>query len=301
VAADAAAGDTAVARGGSGVLPPHDRSTLQRAGGGARAAAAARWPGARSRRSRPRIPPAIQSILLCVALIALLQLASGPVLDPLWFPKPLDVASALADMLRSGDIWQDVRVTIIEVGIGFTLGVIIGSLLAAAFSLSDTATRVLMPYLLALYTLPKVALIPWLVLTIGIGMQLKIVMVVLNVVFLIFLNVLAGLTLSSKRLAMSLEVMGATRVERFMKVGVPSALPWLLTGMRISARYALGGAIVAELLSSNVGLGYRAARATSELHIPELFAVATLLTLISIALILVLQAVERRFVGWKLG
>src|ERR1043166_5479369 len=245
------------------------------------------------------IPPWVLTIVIVALVLLLFQLAVGPVLDPLWFAKPTDVGTVLATWFADGFIYPHLAVTFSEIIIGFALGVGVAIPLVIAFSSNALFARVATPFVIAAYSLPKVALIPLFILTLGVGLEAKIAQVMLNVVFIVFLNLYTGLTSLKPQLRDSLAVMGATPWEIMLKVRLPSALAWLLLGMRISARYALAGAVIVELLSSNRGLGFLIAKSTAQLEPAQLFATLVVLAILGFSMTSALQLLENRLLSWR--
>jgi len=137
------------------------------------------------------------------------------------------------------------------------------------------------------------------ILTLGVGLESKIAQVTANVIFIVFLNLYTGLTSLNPRLRDVLAVMGASPREILFRVKLPAALAWLLAGMRISARYALAGAVIVELLTSNRGLGFLIAKATAQLEAAQVFAAIVVLAVLGLTLTLILQALENALMSWR--
>lgn len=251
-----------------------------------------------------RAPRTLQPWVLSVSVVLLtalfFQLAVGRVLDPLWFARPTDVLALLAQWLTGGFIYPHIATTLTEIAIGFGLGVGVAIVLAVVLSSSALLARITMPLVVAANSLPKVALIPFFIFTLGVGIESKVVQVALNVIFIVFLNLYAGLTTINPRLRESLALMGASPFEILVKVKLPASLAWLLSGMRISARYALAGAVAVELLSSNRGLGFLIAKATAQLEPAQLFATLVVLAVMGFAITYALQVLENRVLAWRI-
>jgi NitT/TauT family transport system permease protein len=246
-----------------------------------------------------KLPPWTLSLGAVAAVTLFFQLAVGRVLDSLWFARPSDVIVLLGEWFASGSVYPHIVTTLTEIAIGFALGVGAAIVLAVALSSNALLARVAMPLVIAAYSLPKVALIPFFIFTLGVGIESKVAQVALNVVFIVFLNLYTGLTTINPRLRESLALMGASPFEILLKVKLPSALAWLLSGMRISARYALAGAVAVELLSSNRGLGFLIAKATAQLEPAPLFATLVILAVLGFALTYALQVLENRVLAWR--
>ena len=248
-----------------------------------------------------RISPSwLYTLGILAVLCAVLQYFVGRGLNPLWVPKPTQVAAALGEWFASGSIWPDIQTTLTEVFYGFSLGVAGALIVVALLSFSEFATEVFMPFIMAAYSLPKVSLVPIFVLLLGIGIGSKVVQVMLNVFFIVLLTMLAGMKSINPALTRSTQIVGASRLEILLKVKAPAALAWLFSGMRLSARYAIGGAVIVEVLSSNRGLGFRADQATAQLDPAGVFGAVVILIVIGAAMTWILQMIENRFLAWRI-
>jgi NitT/TauT family transport system permease protein len=245
-------------------------------------------------------PSWLYTLGILAILCAALQYFVGRGLNPLWFPSPTQVAVDLRQWFADGSIWPDIQTTLIEVLYGFGIGVAAALVVVALLSFSELATEVLMPFIMAAYSLPKVALVPIFVLLLGIGIQSKIVQVTLNVFFIVLLTMLSGMKSINAALTRSIQIVGASQLEILLKVKAPAALAWLFSGMRLSARYAIGGAVIVEVLSSNRGLGFRADQATTQLDPAGVFGTIVILIVIGALMTWILQMIENRFLAWRI-
>jgi len=248
-----------------------------------------------------RISPSwFYTLGILAVLCAALQSFVGRGLNPLWFPTPGQVVTVLGEWFSDGSIWPDVQTTLTEVFYGFGIGVAGALIVVALLSFSEFATEVLMPFIMAAYSLPKVSLVPIFVLLLGIGIGSKVVQVMLNVFFIVLLTMLAGMKSINPALTRSIQMVGASPLEILLKVKAPAALAWLFSGMRLSARYAIGGAVIVEVLSSNRGLGFRANQATTQLDPAGVFGSVVILIVIGAVMTWILQLIENRFLAWRI-
>lgn len=238
-------------------------------------------------------------LLLAFAIIAFWQLASGTLVAEFFISKPSAIVEALHRQVMTGNLFFHVGITATEAFSGFLIGasagVTAGVLLGRIRFLSD----LLQPFILAFYSLPKIALAPLFILWIGIGIWMKIVLTATVVFFLVFLNTFTGVRSVSRELVAILKLMGASERHVLFKVVLPSAIAWVFAGLRISVPYALIGAIVGELIAANRGLGFVLASATGQFDTAGVFAALIVIMAMAFVLNTLVRLLERRLMPWK--
>lgn len=255
-------------------------------------------PSILARRRENRIVLASR-LLLAVVLIGGWELASGTIVKEFWVSSPKGVLIALAKLWESGSLVTYTMATVNEAITGFLFGALAGMLLGLLCGTSRLVARILDPYLIGFSTIPRVALIPLMVLWFGIGFQTKVIFTALLVFFPVFMNTIAGIRDVDQDLIDVIRVMGASRLDTIRKVLVPSALVWLFAGLRISAPYALIGAVVGEMFTSNAGLGYLLSQSAAQFDTGALFATLLVITLLGLVLTIGLDRLERRMLRWQ--
>ena len=210
---------------------------------------------------RRRVIFARLAVLLTFLGLWQLVVAVGLV-DAFWISTPALIAQELWHLLESGALASDVAVTIYEALLAFVissaLGIICGLLLARSPFWDD----VLAPFVLALNSLPRVALAPLIILWFGIGVMAKVVTAFTLVFFILLVNTLGGAKNVDNDIITIARLMGASERDILWKVTFPSALPWIFTGLNLGLTYSLLGVIVAEILAlqSRTGLPHRRER-----------------------------------------
>jgi NitT/TauT family transport system permease protein len=254
----------------------------------------------RSARARHGRNVAFARAVLLVAGVALWQAGSNAGLfDPGVIPSPLAIWQHLAKWTLDGTLWFESWITIQETVAGFVAGTFGGIVLGFAIGRYPALAEVLDPYILAIYSVPKVALAPLFVVWFGIGIWMKIVLAAVTVVFIVFFNTLAGVRNVDRDLVDAVWLMGAKPRDVLLKVLVPSAMSWALTGVRIAIPYALIGAIIGELIASNRGIGYLIASAASGYDTAGVFAALIVLTILAMLLNAIVDEIDRRLSKWK--
>ena len=237
---------------------------------------------------------------LGIAFLFVWQGISGRLVDNFFISNPLAVGQRLWEWTANGSIFLHLWATVYATVVGFLVGAVIGALLGIWLGVSNFASRLLNPYLSALNALPKVALAPLFVLWFGLGIESKIALAAVLVLFLVFLNTFAGVRQVDQDLIDGARLMRATRLQVISKVILPSALSWLFAGLRVSVPYALIGAVLGEMIASNRGLGYLVQYSGAQFDTAGVFAVLIVIALLAMALNFVVDIAQNRMERWRI-
>lgn len=214
----------------------------------------------------------VSRLALLIGLLLLWEASSGTLMDPFWISRPSAVWARFWEWLVDGTLLFHSVSTITAMALGFGLGSIGGVIMGFGLGVSPTLGKVLDPFVIAAYGLPKIALAPLFILWFGIGSGSKVALAAVVVFFLVFYNTLAGVSGVDRQLTRVVALMGASKFETFRYVIIPSTSAWIYTGLKIAAPYALTGAVVGEIIASNRGLGYLVRRSASFFDTPGTFA-----------------------------
>jgi NitT/TauT family transport system permease protein len=254
----------------------------------------------RNLRARHALRITLARIVLFVVVVGLWQVGSNANLfDANVVPSPYAIGAHLLKITLDGTLAFHAWITIQETVAGFLIGAIGGIVLGFAIGRYPALAEVLDPFILAIYSVPKVALAPLFVVWFGIGIFMKIVLAAITVLFIVFFNTLAGVRNVDRDLVDAVWLMGAKPRDVLFKVLVPSAMSWALTGVRISIPYALIGAIIGELIASNRGIGYLISSAAAGYDTAGVFAVLIVLTVLAMLLNAIVDEIDRRLSKWK--
>ena len=211
-------------------------------------------------------------IAILVGVLLAWQFASGTLIKEFFVSKPTEVAVILWKWITSGDLFYHAAITAIEAFLGFLFGAAVGISIGLILGRARRLAEVLDPFIMAFYSLPKLALAPLFILWFGIGMDMKIVLTATICFFLVFLNTYTGVRNVSPEMVAILRLMGAKERHVITKVVIPSAITWVFAGLRISVPYALIGAVVGELMASNRGLGFLLSSSAADFNTAGVFA-----------------------------
>ena len=191
--------------------------------------------------------------------------------------------------------------TLAVILVGFSVSVVVGISLALAVVLNRTVERMIMPLIVGSQTIPKVAIAPLFVVWLGFGMQPKVAVTFLISFFPIVISTVAGLKAVENDMLDLVRSMGARGLKTVLKVRIPTALPQIFSGLKIAITSAVVGAIVAEFVGSDIGLGYLLLTSTATLDGPMVWAALLMLVAIGISLFLAMIQLERAVIPWHVS
>jgi NitT/TauT family transport system permease protein len=268
------------------------------------ASAAARPSSTGARRQPPRpgfvsrfLARYLPSVLIFVALFAAWQLVVSVFgVREYILPSPLSVWHALT----SSDVpWgKHMAITSIEIVGGFVLAAIVGVLLGTAIAWSDTAARALMPFLVFVNTLPKVAIAPLVLLWFGYGIGPNMLIGAIIGFFSVVINTAAGLSQIDQDMIDLGRVFNAPKWRVFLKIRIPNAYPYILSALKITATSSVVGAILGEFVASQAGLGYVIITSQSTMNTPVAFAAVALVSVIGLAVCGIVAGLGRVLAPW---
>ncbi len=238
-----------------------------------------------------------QALSLAVLLAGWEAAVRAGLLDPLFVPAPGAVAVALSGL--AGEAFQRLGDTLLKTVIGYAIAVVLG--LGAGLFLGSVQglRQVVLPYVVALYGIPKILILPWIALIFGIGLTTAVLNATVFSVFPITIMVVGGVRDVDPVLITVATSMGATRWQIYRKVVLPAILPSVMAGMRIGIVFAMLGALLAEMFAGIRGMGFLMQRLANAFKAPEVFAATILVSALSIAVVLSLEHLNRRLGRWR--
>jgi NitT/TauT family transport system permease protein len=238
-------------------------------------------------------------VVLVAVFLTLWEIAADRWIDITFISRPSDIVGRLGDWIEDGTLWTNTWITVQEIVYGFLLGAVAGVLVGFVLASLNFLYRVLDPFMMALYSIPKVALAPLFIVWFGIGMHMKVLLAAVTVFFLVFLNTAAGVREVDRGLIDAVRLMGGTRRDIARKVVLPASMTGVLTGLKVSIPYALIGAVIGELVASNRGLGYLINDAAAQFDTAGVFAALVVLSVIASVLNVFVGLLGRRVNRWK--
>jgi NitT/TauT family transport system permease protein len=213
-------------------------------------------------------------------------------------PPPEQVGSTLVDLLGESMIYEASYVTLYETIVGFAIAAVVGVGLGILLGKVRLLERVLSPFLVATQVVPKVAIVPILLLWFGFGLEPKIFMAAIISFFVMMQNTILGIRSVEPGHRDLMRVIQAPWWKRVLSLDVPSAMPAILTGIELGIVFAITGAIVGEYLGGDDGLGALATVMLASLRTDQLFAVVIVMTVLGFLLYAVVAAIRRFAIPW---
>jgi len=255
------------------------------------------------RQNVERRAPLVRSVLPALVMLLILafwQIVTMLKLYPTFIiPTPLSVVQRLIEVARDGRLWLHTWTTLSQMLVGLSVGLSIGVLLGYAMAKSRVFEDALSPLVLAFQSTPVVAYAPLLVIWFGSGPTSKIIISALIVFFPMLMNTIVGIRTVPSSLRDLMRSLRATHWQMFTQLEVPSALPVLFGGLKVSAVLAVIGAVVGEFISSDAGLGYLINRARYDYDTPLVVVAILMLALIARAMYGIVSLLERRALAWQ--
>ena len=239
------------------------------------------------------------SLTLLVLLIGFAEVAArlGWV-SPLVMAAPSQIWLVLVDGFTSGFYLPHLQSTVGSIFAGFLIASSAAIAIAGTLASVPVLERVLTPFFVAFQSMPKVAIAPLIVIWFGFGGVSKIIIVITACFFPILMNALHGLKLRDRDHLELMRSLGATRMQLFMRLRLPHALPYIFAGLHIGVIFALIGTVVAEFVGTNAGIGYVMLQSKANFDIASVYACLLLLMAIGLALHALMKQLEKRIAFW---
>ncbi len=246
------------------------------------------------------VPKPLYSWLAFAAILLVWQLAnSWGWADPVFLPSPVAICRALWQLTVSGDLWANLSISLVRIGSGWIIGAVLGVALGVVMGLSTAGRAIGMPLVSAIYPVPKIALMPLLILWLGIGEAPKVVTIASGVFFPTIIATLAAIDSVPRNLIRMAQSFNLPMRAIIWKVMLPSALPGVLAGFRISVSIALILVVAAEMIGAQYGIGSLLLTAGNLMQSDDLMAGVVILAILGLMIGAVLTAIERNFLRWR--
>jgi NitT/TauT family transport system permease protein len=220
-------------------------------------------------------------------------------INPLFMSAPSLILRAAIELFRSGEIWNDLYVSGVEFFWGFILSVVVGIPFGIAVGWYKRAAYIFDPFVNAMNATPRVALLPLIIIWLGIGILSKVGIIFLGSVFPLMINTRDGVKTTPVNLLNAAKSFGASQWQIFGSVVLPSTLPFILTGLRLAVGRALIGVFVGELYAATAGIGFMVTVAGATFQTDKVFVGILIFIIVGLVGTNALDRVERRFDKWR--
>lgn len=265
----------------------------------------AAWPGAavpvayRGGGFQPIERPLYAAVAVAVMLAVWQAVAAAGWVNSVFLPSPLAIARALREAIVDGSLWVNLQASLLRIALGWLIGTAAGLAIGLAIGLYSLARSIGMPIVSALFPIPKIAILPLLILWFGIGEPSKVATIALGVVFPTIVAAASGVDSVPRnliRMAQSFNLPFRAIVARIV---LPGAAPAILAGFRISVSTALILVVSAEMIGAERGIGAFILSAGNLMQTDQLMAGVVVLSALGIVLGVVLSRIEQRFGQWR--
>lgn len=238
-------------------------------------------------------------LVLVIVVLGIWEILTLTIIDPFFVSSPSRIARYIVKEITDYEFYRDLYVSGVEMGVGFFFGALAGIVAGVLLARWELVAQIIDPFLVALNSIPRMALAPLLIIWFGIDMTSKIVLAGTLVFFVTFFNTIGGIRSVDNRLCNVARVVGASEWQIFLKVMLPSASSWILTGLKMSLPFALIGVIVGEFMASSKGIGYRLNMFTTTYNITGAMTLILIIMVIMTALNAIMNKVEAKALRWR--
>ncbi len=226
---------------------------------------------------------------------------ANTIFDPFFVSRPSEIARRLVDWLvgkKAGFLWPHLFSTLWATFLGLLVGVGSGFVFGLLLGQKKRLAEVCNPYIVALNSLPRIALVPLITMLFGLGLLSKVVTAWFIVFFVVFFNTFKGSQNIEREIIDSCRTLGASNRQITWSVRVPNALSWAFTALPNAVSFSLIGVVISEFVGSTIGMGYLMIVSLATLNSTDMFAALTVLSVVGITLVGAIARIERRLLRW---
>jgi NitT/TauT family transport system permease protein len=250
-----------------------------------------------SQQNKERLLSIFSPVLLLILWEVLVQVGA---LDKRFFPAPSSIVGTFTNLITSGELWKHLTASLSRIAIGFALGAIPALILGITMGLFRWVRAFLSPMVAALYPIPKIAILPLIMLIFGLGEQSKWVIIAIGVFFLVLYNTMAGV-MNIPRIYLDVgKNFGASRLQFYWTVALPGALPLIFTGMKLAAGVALLIIVAAEFVGAKTGIGYLIWQSWQTFSVEQMYVGLVVIAILGYLVSLLMDELEHFLIPWRL-
>lgn len=255
-----------------------------------------------SNRAVPRVPWRIVIAVEILLLLALWELAitGFGLIRPVFMPAPSGIAMSLAELVARASFPEHLWFSLTNLVVGILLACIVGVPLGLAVGWSRFLELTVSPIIWTMYSIPKVAFAPLVILALGLGAPSKVFLVFLLGVFPITLNTIEGVRTVDPSLVRAARVYGTSGVALARRVILPAILPYVLVGIRRAVALGFIGAMLGEFLGGNTGIGHLLKRAAHDFRMDDALAIVVVMIVVANLGLIITTMIQRRIAPWSM-
>lgn len=237
------------------------------------------------------------ALAICILVVIWQFVSATGIVEKYLLPSPIDVIKAFISEFPI--LLENAKVTLLEAFVGLAVGILVGFAIAVIMDRFERLYQAFYPLIVLTQTIPTVAIAPLLVLWFGYEMLPKVILIVLTTFFPITVSLLNGFRAADKDTMNLMRSMGASKMQIFRYVKFPESLEQFFASLRISASYAIVGAVISEWLGGYHGLGVYMTRVKKSFSFDKMFAVIFLISAISLLLMWGVDRLQKKCIPWK--
>lgn len=226
-------------------------------------------------------------------------LADTNVINPLFTSSPSRIVRELGTLVSTGQLWPNIWISGQEFLIGFGVSIVVAIPLGILIGWYRPIEAIFNPFVSFLNSVPRIALLPLLIIWVGIGIQLKIAVVFLSAVVAILINTIAGIKALDPQLLTMARSFEASDFKIFRRIALPGSVPYILSGVRLGLGHALIGVVVGELYAANSGVGHLISVAGNTFQTDLVFAGVVIIAVFGLIFTFLLTKLEQHFQSWR--
>lgn len=240
------------------------------------------------------------SVLSPIILLAVWELSvRRDWIDSRFVPAPSEAFRAAGVMLQSGELWANLSVSLVRIGVGFVVGAVPGILIGLAMGLFGPVRAIIQPLVDCTFPIPKIAILPLFMMVFGLGEESKYAIIAVAVVYLVLINTMAGVRNIEKIYLDVCKNYHASKLMMFTDVALPGALPMIVTGLKLGMGVALLVIVAAEFVGAKSGIGYLIWNSWQTFQVEKMYVGLLVSALLGFVTAVLLNLLERVLVPWK--
>ncbi|MBI2955277.1 MAG: ABC transporter permease [Chloroflexi bacterium] len=257
-------------------------------------------PGAKGFHIRGDVAERLLSVFSPLLLLLLWEfLVRTGLLDARFFPAPTGIVSTFWALVSSGELFNHLSASIVRLAVGFVMGATPGLMLGLIMGLSPMIRAAISPMIAATYPIPKIAILPLIMLIFGLGEMSKYVVIAIGVFFLVLINTIAGVVNIEKIYLDVGKNFGASRKNMYFTIAFPGALPLIFAGVRLAWGVALLLIVAAEFVGAKTGIGYLIWQSWQTFSVEAMYVGLVIISILGYVSSLILDELERILIPWK--
>ncbi len=240
------------------------------------------------------------SVLSPILLLALWEAAARTGwIDRRFFPAPSEAFTAGATMLKTGELWENVSISLVRIGVGFLIGAVPGVVIGLAMGLYGPIRAIIQPLVDCTFPIPKIAILPLFLMIFGLGEESKYAIIAVAVIYLVLINTVAGVRNIDRIYLDVCKNYQASRLMMFTDVALPGALPMIVTGLKLGMGIALLVIVSAEFVGAKSGIGYLIWNSWQTFQVEKMYVGLLTSAALGFVAAILLNSLERLLIPWK--